>query len=226
MILYLTNLTLITAWRITAIFSRPVNFQEESVAAGLGSTMRNLCRLWNIHHLGSAVEDIIQALNDNKPADRVINRIPLFTSTVEDAAWEALKHNFKGFEFELPYLMLLRSLYGENSIEYTAGPNERGADAICSSKDPLGIAFRVAVQIKMWDWDADSISPLSQLREAFTAYDGITAGVVMTTAARTTDYFEEERKKLESELSIPIKVITRKELVRLFLAHLPGMVQE
>lgn len=206
--------------------SRPVNFQEEAVAAGLRATMRNMGRLWNINHLGADVERLITALNNNAPADKISNRIPNFVNTVEEAAWEALKHNFKGSEFEGPCLMLLRSLYGENAIEHTAGPNERGADAICTWTDPLGISSRVAVQMKMWDWDADSTSPLHQLRQAYGAYDGITAGIVMATSAQTTSLFEEKRKELEAELRIPIKVILRKELMKLFLMHLPGMISD
>lgn len=205
--------------------TRPVNFHEEAVAAGLRSTMRNMGRLWNINHLGDEVEHIRLALTENKPADQVFNRIPLFVNEIERLAWGALQRSFKGNEFERPCVMLLEALYGEDSIEHTAGPSEKGADVICSFTDPLGIPSRVAVQIKMWDWDADSTSPLHQLRQAFESYD-ITSGVVMTTSEKTTDSFEEERKQLEVDLGIPIKVITRKELIKLILTHLPKLFQE
>lgn len=204
---------------------RPISFHEDVVAAGLRSTMRVPKRLWNIEHYSQEVEDLLQALKEAKPANIVYNRIPSFVQQMEAAAWEALQRNFKGNEFERPCRLLLQSLYGEEAVEYTAGPNERGADAICSYTDPLNISSHVAVQIKMWDWDADSTEPLHQLREAFNSYENITAGVVMTTSAKTTDHFEEERKKLEAELRIPIRILARAELTRLFMMHLPKLIE-
>ncbi|RZJ86345.1 MAG: hypothetical protein EOO60_13545, partial [Hymenobacter sp.] len=89
-----------------------------------------------------------------------------------------MQQHFKGAEFERPCRLLLGALYGEENVEKTAGRNENGADAICNFTDPMGIASRVAVQIKMWDWNANSDHPLQQLRKAFQEYEGVTAGVV------------------------------------------------
>jgi hypothetical protein len=85
---------------------------------------------------------------------------------------------------------------------------------------------RLAVQIKMWSWDADWTRPLEQLRQAYAAYEGITGGVILSTSERVSDHVEARRRELETELHIPIKVILRGELIRLFVAHLPGLVEE
>jgi hypothetical protein len=188
--------------------------------------MRNPKRMWNISRLSAEVESLISALQNNHPGENVYNRIPHFFNQVEAAAWEALQHHFKGAEFERPCHLLLGALYGEENVEKTAGRNENGADAICNFTDPMGIASRVAVQIKMWDWNAESDHPLQQLRKAYQEYEGVTAGVLMTTAEGTTTSFERKRQELEIELRIPIRVVARKQLIRLFMTHLPSLLQE
>jgi hypothetical protein len=45
--------------------------------------------------------------------------------------------------------------------------------------------------------------------------------VILSTSERVSERFEEQRRKLEAELRIPIRVVLRQELVRLFVAHLP-----
>ena len=101
---------------------------------------------------------------------------------------------------------------------------ERGADAICTYADPLGVVHRLAVQIKMWSWDADWTRPLDQLRQAYGAYDRITGGVILSTSERVSDRFEARRRDLETELHMPIRVILRSELIRLFVTHLPVLM--
>jgi hypothetical protein len=140
---------------------------------------------------------------------------------VEVATWEALQKQFHGAEFERPCVLLLEALYGDGNVEHTGGSGERGADAIVTHDDPLGVTHRLAVQVKMWSWDADWTRPLEQIRQASGAYEGITGGVILSTSERVSERFEEHRRKLEAELRIPIRVVLRQELVRLFVAHLP-----
>ena len=206
---------------------RPVNPYEETVSARLRQTMRNQLPLWNINGLGPEVERIISAIQAGVPAgDPIAERLPLVLYGLEGATWREFQHHYKGAEFEKPCVMLLKSLYGEDNVEHTGGKNERGADAICSYIDPLSVEHRVAVQIKMWEWDADWTRPLDQIRQAYHAYEGITAAVIFSTSEKTTNSFEAARAKLEKELRIPVRVILRKELLKLFISHLPKIVVE
>jgi hypothetical protein len=144
-------------------------------------------------------------------------------TSAEVAAWDEIVRQFHGAEFERPCIMLLEALYGEGNVEHTGGGSEQGADAICTYTDPLGIVHRAAVQIKMWSWDAEWTRPLDQIRQAHGAYEGITADVILSTSERVTERFEKARTDLEAELRIPVRVLLREELVRLFLANLPRL---
>ncbi len=203
---------------------RPISPYEEGVAASLRQTMAVRSRMWNIDGLGTEVDGLVQLLKSGEPpAASASNRLPKVLNAAEGAAWEELVRQFHGAEFERPCVLLLEALYGEGNVEHTGGSGERGADAICTFTDPLGIPHRLAVQIKMWSWDAGWTRPLDQIKQAYGAYEGITGGVILSTSEGVTDRFEERRSELEAELKIPIRVILRDELVRLFVANLPRL---
>jgi hypothetical protein len=202
--------------------ARPIHPFEEAVSARLRQTMRNMSRMWNIDGLGPNVEELAEACSRGEVAPPPsVDRLPKVLSVVEVATWEALQKQFHGAEFERPCVLLLEALYGDGNVEHTGGSSERGADAIVTHEDPLGVIHRLAVQIKMWSWDADWTRPLDQIRQASGAYEGISGGVILSTSERTSERFEDHRRRLESELRIPIRVVLRQELVRLFVAHLP-----
>jgi hypothetical protein len=141
-------------------------------------------------------------------------------------AWELFQQRFQGKEFEQPCTLLLRALYGDESVEVTSGRSEHGADAICRFTDPLGVENQVVVQIKMWDLEADRTRPLDQIRDAYVTYQGTTAGVVLSTSNDMTPRFVEELERLKNDLRIPIRVILREELMRLFIRYLPELVPD
>lgn len=203
---------------------RPVNPYEEAVSARLRQTMRTRIRLWNIDQLGPEVEAVVAAVQSGRPADAATERLPMVVSDLEGAAWASIQRQYQGAEFERPCVMLLEALYGEDNVEHTGGTGERGADAVCRYVDPLGVKHGVAAQIKMWEWDAAWTRPLEQIREAYSAYEGITAGAIMATCERATPEFENARTTLEKELGIPIRLILRRELLHLLIAHLPQIV--
>ncbi|MDC0750004.1 restriction endonuclease [Polyangium mundeleinium] len=205
---------------------RPVGFQAKGVAAGLRQTMRNLSRLWNIDHLGEHVEQILKGLEEptGRGGDDEGDRLVALLGELEVAGWERFKFHFQGAEFEAPCVRLLETLYGEGNVEHTGGKNENGADAICTYRDPLGVPHRVAVQIKMWSWDTDWTRPLQQIKKACQSYEGITSGVILSTSERVTPGFETARTELQKELGLPVRVVLRRELLRLFIHHLPKLV--
>lgn len=207
--------------------THPVGFQARIVAAGLRQTMGVRSRLWSVDHLGNHVEQIVKSLKQGHPPNGgPADRLEDVLLALERHGWEKLLFHFQGAEFEKPCVRLLEALYGEGSVEHTGGRNENGADAICSYPDPLGVPHRVAVQIKMWTWDADWTRPLQQIKKAVESYEGITAGVILSTSEKVTPKFEAERVKLEKELHLPIRVVLRRALLRLFIRHLPGLVPD
>ncbi|WP_437713010.1 restriction endonuclease [Sorangium sp. So ce448] len=204
---------------------RPVGFKAKGVAAGLRQTMRNLSRLWNVDHLGAQIQQIVGNLGRSaETTDVEEDRLEALLRELELAGLERFKFHFQGAEFEAPCVRLLKMLYGEANVEHTGGRSENGADAICTYRDPLGVPHRVAVQIKMWTWDADWTRPLEQIKKACQSYEGITSGVILSTSERVTPAFEAERAKLQKELGLPVRVVLRQELLRLFIQHLPTLV--
>ncbi|MGK4008376.1 hypothetical protein WMF31_37535 [Sorangium sp. So ce1036] len=204
---------------------RPVGFKARGVAAGLRQTMRNLSRLWNVDHLGAQIQQIVGNLGKAAEAiDVEEDRLEALLRELELAGLERFKFHFQGAEFEAPCVRLLKMLYGEANVEHTGGRSENGADAICTYRDPLGVPHRVAVQIKMWTWDADWTRPLEQIKKACQSYEGITSGVILSTSERVTQDFEAAREKLQKELGLPVRVVLRQELLRLFIQHLPKLV--
>jgi predicted Mrr-cat superfamily restriction endonuclease len=211
---------------VELLTKRPVNPQEEAVSALLRQTMRNMMRMWNIDALGPEVEGILRALEKGTPSGAVNleKRMMMILEQLEGAAWKSVAHHFQGPELEKPCVTVLKRIFGEENVERTAGSGERGADAICTYKDPLGIEHRIAVQIKMWDLETAWTRPLEQIREAYNSYDGITSAVIISTTDGASEDFEKARRALENEIHIPVRMIFKKELLRLLITHLPNVV--
>jgi hypothetical protein len=63
-----------------------------------------------------------------------------------------------------------------------------------------------------------------QIKKAWQSYQGITSGVILSTSERVTPEFEAARANLQKELGLPVRVILRRELLRLFMRHLPKLI--
>lgn len=200
--------------RAVTVVREDIDPRVIDVPAGLRRTTRCQRALWNLDGFLPDVARLGGALSERPPIDRAIADV---VAAAQAAAWVRLRHHFGGAELEGPIAMLLRELY--NDVEQRGGPCERGADLICHSTDPLGLPTTVAVQVKMWDGAADDPEPFTQLAEAARNYPGLTGVVVMTTAERTTTSFEAAATSLEAQIGIPVRVLDRSALIRLFLAH-------
>src|SRR5205807_830066 len=111
-------------------------------------------------------------------------------------------------------------------VEHRGGRGERGADFICRAVDPLGTQLVVAVQLKMWQGIAVDEQPLRQIRAAWEAWPGLTSGVVITTAEVVAPSFAEAANRVKGDLGIPVTIVLRAHLMRLFLTHLVAIVED
>lgn len=204
----------------------PVNPYDEAVSARLRGTMRVPRRLWNIDRHEADVRTLLEALEEGRSVDRAQSgeeRLESAKDALKAHLWEQLERRFRGEEFERPCGRLLDLLYEE--VEYTAGSGENGADFICSYSDGLGVPHNVAVQVKMWtdELGNDLTAALEQLKRAYLYYPEITSGVVITTLEGIGGRSTLESESLSKELGIPIRIVSRDDLLDLFLRHLPDM---
>lgn len=202
-----------------------VEADNEHVDARLRASMRSMSRMWSVDALGAKVDALIASIgrgDDTARAQPEAERFAGFSTAVASAAWEKIRERYKGAEFEMLVLRVFRDLYdhgGSGRVEHWGGAGEKGADLIAFTRDPLGLEFKIAVQVKLHDGEDDDVHALDQIKVAKAAHL-VDAGVVLTTATTLSERFVKHHEALEAELGIDIRVLTRDEFLRLLLGHL------
>ncbi|MBL4685398.1 MAG: restriction endonuclease [Nannocystaceae bacterium] len=196
------------------------------VDARLRGTMRTMSRIWSIDHLGEAVATLVAAINGGvdvsvglTAAERRDGFFGGVREAIEDLTWTRLRASYRGAEFEDLLVPVLESAYGKGTVKRHGGAGEHGADLIVTKEGALGLTFKTAIQVKMYDGILDDLHPVAQLREA-RAKHGVHAGVLLTTASEVSPRVIEALEELRRELQIDIQAWTRPDVVRLLLAHL------
>lgn len=205
--------------------NKPINPYSEFVSGNLRKTMTCRLRLWNIDDYKEDIENLLLVIgkkNLSEPTTEA-NKLLKIYHNLSDKLENELKNKYHGSEFENPVKELLERIY--QNVECRAGPGEKGADFICNFSDGLGIAYRVVVQVKMWEGTTEWERPLEQIKEAYNNNEHIAAGVIITTSESSSESFEKLRIKLEGELNIPIIIIDKEELTKVFLRYLPELIE-
>ncbi|WP_437334449.1 restriction endonuclease [Sorangium sp. So ce394] len=199
-----------------------VEADNEHVDARLRATMRNPSRMWAIDALGATVEALIGAIEagkDTHTPEPEVQKAEGFFEAMRQAAWQHIKQKYEGAEFEHLVRRLLECIYKDGRVEHWGGAGEKGADLIVFTRDPLGIEYKNAVQVKLHQGTEDDTTALSQIEQA-REYHKVDAGVVVTTAEQMSEAFRARREALEEELGIDIRLVDRDEFVELEMAHL------
>ena len=199
-----------------------VEGDNEHVDARLRATMRNMSRMWAIDALGAAVDALIDAIQtgkDTSTAEPEVRKAEGFFEAVRQAAWKHIESKYKGAEFEHLVHRLFECIYKDGRVEHWGGAGEKGADLIVFTRDPLGIEYKIAVQIKLHEGVEHDTSSLAQIEQA-KEHHKVDAGVVVTTAEQMSEAFEVQRELLEEKLGIDIRVVSRDEFIELVMAHL------
>ncbi len=199
-----------------------IEADNEYVDARLRASMRNLSRMWSVDSLAEPIERLLSAVRAGRDTVRVqpeAEKFHAFFDAVKQATWAAMQSRYKAAELEKLVHRLFTAVYRGGRVEHWGGAGERGADIIVYTIDPLGLEYKIGVQVKMHDGVHDDGHALEQLRLARSVHR-IDAGVIVTTAERTSDSFEDRRAGLEAELGIDLKVIARDELILLVMKHL------
>lgn len=85
---------------------------------------------------------------------------------VRAAAWQYIESRYKGAELEHLIQLLFEQIYAGGRVERSAGPGEKGADLIVFTQDPLGIEYKIAVQVKRHDGVEHGTRALRQIEQA------------------------------------------------------------
>jgi len=195
---------------------------NENVDARLRSSMKCQSRMWSLDVHGLAVERLLSAAQggtDTETPEPEARKVSGVIEQIRKAAWAGIVERYQGAEFEQLVHQLFQRIYAGGRVEHRGGPAEHGADLIVITRDPLGLEYKVAVQVKLHEGTDFDTTALEQIREA-RKFHRVDAGVVVTTAERTSETFEQIRASLEEELGIDVRAITRDEFVQLVLAHM------
>ena len=195
---------------------------NKNVDARLRAQMRNQGRMWGIDTLGDAIDRLIKAVEtgeDTKLAQPESKKMEGFFTSIREAAWRAIVERYKAAEFEKLVHELLRRIYTNGKVEHWGGTGEHGADLIVFTRDPLGLEYKVAVQVKLHEGVHDDKKALDQIKEAKKVHR-VDAGVIVTMATSTSASFNQHRDVLEEDLGIDIRVIARDEFVELVMANM------
>lgn len=201
-----------------------VEADNEHVDARLRASMRNMGRMWSIDTLASSVEHLIAVIGagaDTRRTQPEELKFQGFFAAMRDAAWQNISIRYKGAELEKLVERLFQRIYPQGRVEHWGGAGEKGADLIVFMQDVLGLEYKIAVQVKLYDGVHDDTHALDQIKRARLEHK-VDAGVVVTTATETSDRFEQRRAALEADLAIDVRVVTRDEMVELIMTHLGG----
>ena len=208
---------------------RPINPRCAAVSAALRRSATNRMRMWNVDYLAENVLKLVKAVeqgDDVSQPEPEAEKVAGIYRGVGAFIENELREKYGGSEFEKPIAMLLERIYGTGNVESLAGRSEHGADFVCSSTDGLGIRHNVAVQVKMWKGTAEWQRPLDQIRCAHENHGAIGAGVVLAMVDNFDDDFKACKEYLEKELKIPIQLMSKADIVNLFMTHLPDLAGE
>jgi hypothetical protein len=215
---------------------RGINKYAEVVDARIRSTLRTPMRMWNMDRYGPAIERLVAASQsgaDCLAATSGEARLSRAWKIARDHAAEQFRERlapeldarFQAAEWEAPIASILRRLHPGADVRPVGGRSEEGADIIVQFSNHFGgTHWLIVVQVKNYDEEINALV-LEQLRRAYKRYsaDGkLLALVVMTTAERASEDLNRGARDLERELGIPVKLILRREMMKLLADGLMG----
>jgi hypothetical protein len=212
------------------------------VHAELRSSLNCLSRFWSLAEHGKNIEELLAAPgeirvgNPERAFYRLLDRaLHDVHDPLEAKIDTLLQQSFSAAEFEIPCLLLLKSLFPGAAVSHTSGPAEHGADLVLTWEDPLAdasssedLSFQAVFQVKNWRGEARDRHAIDQLVEAIGHYKSkndspMRGAYLLTLCDREEPQFQAHREKMSKELGTPIHFVGRKRMLNLIrdyaLAH-------
>jgi hypothetical protein len=207
------------------VIQREVSPRHPAVSADMRNSFKYRGRLWSLGAYVESVEELAKASDPGEESTELA-RLEHIHEGVVEAAFNRIVDRFGDADFERPMARLLEALFGV-PVEETGGRNERGADLLCRYQDALGTDHAVVVQVKRYTGTADEgrlIHALDQIERAYGSYEGVTSGVVLTLLDSVQESVIEDAERRSRNLMIPVRVLTRHDVVPLFVDHLDELI--
>lgn len=188
----------------------------------LRASMQRSARISSIDSLGGAIDDLIAAIESGKDTatpEPEAQKAESFAGTVRDAVIKHLQLKYRGAELEQLARRLFSWIYQGARVERWGGANERGTDLLVFTRDPLGIEYKIAVQLKHHEGIHEDRRTLEQIELAREQHR-VDAGIIVTLSEVVSEAFEEKRAALEGKLGIELRIITRDEFAALVMTHI------
>lgn len=202
---------------------------SEQVDAGIRSTLRTPMRMWNLDFYKEAIDKLVAVARSgldltiaSSGEARLENAWDTALAHAAEALLEKLgeelNSKFQAAEWEEPIKVVMGNLYPGANIRWVGGPSEMGADVIIEVPDCFGGSpWLVIIQVKNYTGSIGK-DVLTQIKTAYDHYSKegrILQLIVMTTADETANGYLESSQSLEKEIGVPIKVVLRKQMMKI-----------
>ena len=221
-----------------------INWSVVGVSAAIRSTVRTRSRIWRVDHLADTIDELMAAARLNPddyrestdPAARFQQLVAPVGRAARSAARaaarssmsEILARGLHAAELELAVSDVLGTLYPGATIEHTAGVQEaeHGTDLLIRIFNPLEAkecSLLIAVQVKNHSGEtSEGVEQLEMAAEYWRKPENAVGGrlvglALVTTAERVADSAQARIRFLEKESGLPVHIVTRKDLIELFV---------
>lgn len=206
-----------------------INKYADHVHASIRSTLRTPMRMWNLDGYGDVLMKLIADYSagvdcstaksgEARLATACEKALTQAADVLRERLGEELDTRFQAAEWEEPIKKVLENLYPGADVRWVGGPRECGADVVVQIPNHFGGSpWLILVQVKNYTGEI-GVAVLEQLRVAYNHYSKegqLLSLVAMTTAEKTSADFSEAATALSEELSIPVKVVLRKEMMKI-----------
>lgn len=158
------------------------------------------------------------------PADHVRVFFDGLRPALEDVL-EAVRRTHPNRDLEMLMERVFEAMPGVIEVERKAGPADRGADLLVTHRAglPVGELEReemCLVQVKAYEGVHDDPTAVEDIRRAFDNHPKATVGLIVSTAEKVSERFDDALRKLREETGKTVEVVYGTDLARLVLRYL------
>lgn len=158
------------------------------------------------------------------PADHVRVFFDELRLALEDVL-EAVRRTHPNRDREMLMQRVFEAMPGVEKVERKVGRADRGADLVVTNRAGLRVGKlereeMCLVQVKAYEGVHDDPRAVEDIRRAFDRYPDAEVGLIVSTAERFSQKFDDALRKLREETGKTVEVVYGTDLARLVLRYL------